>query len=76
MAHDPVWHAEYSRLELAESVAREAYRRARGAAKKAAALDDLRAAGTARWDFEMSATKIVNIADLPANEWARALLPR
>jgi hypothetical protein len=72
MAHDPAWHAEYLRLENAEASARIAYRSARGK-RKEVALEALRVAGAARFDFEMAATKIVNIADLPVAEWARAL---
>ena len=72
MAHNPAWHAEYLRLENAEAAARSAYRRARGV-KKAAALDALRTAGSARWEFEMAATKIVDIASLPVRKWAAAL---
>lgn len=76
MAHNPEWHAEYLRLENAESAARATYRSARGAAKKAAALDVFRAAGKARWDFEMAGVRIVDIATLPTGEYVRALLPR
>lgn len=76
MAHNPAWHAEYARLEHAECVAREAYRTARGAAKKAAALELLRTTGKARWDFEMDATRIIDIATLPPAEFVAALLPR
>ena len=72
MAHDPIWHAEYLRLENSESVAREVYRTARGT-KKAAALEVFRAVGRARWDFEMSGCEIVDIATLPPKEWAAAL---
>jgi hypothetical protein len=86
MAHNPEWHAEYARLELAESIAREAFRSTRRAldrkrvpagAQKAhdAALIALRAAGKARFDFEMAGAVIVNIADLPVAEFCRALLP-
>ena len=74
MAHNPAWHAEYLRLENAEAAARSVYRAARGA-EKAVALDALRVAGAARWDFEMAATKIVDIATLPAREFVAALLP-
>lgn len=73
MAHDPAWHREYLRLENAETAARIAYRAARGVGKKAAALDALRVAGAARFNFEMAATKIVDIATLPAANWTRAL---
>lgn len=76
MPHDLAWHAEYLRLENAEAAARAAYRAARGATKKAAALDVLRATGKARFDFEMAGTRIVDIAALPAGEYVRALLPR
>lgn len=72
MAHNPEWHREYALLELAESKARAAYRSARGA-KKAAALVALCAAGTARFDFEMAGTTIVDVAALPVAEWARAM---
>jgi hypothetical protein len=86
MAHNPEWHAEYARLELAEDIAREAFRSTRRAldrkrvpagAQEAhdAALIALRAAGKARFDFEMAATTIVNIADLPPREFYRALWP-
>jgi len=56
------WHAEYARLEAAQEDARMAYRKARGA-KKESALEVFRAAGKARWDFEMAACTIVNMAD-------------
>jgi hypothetical protein len=59
MTFNPEWHRQYGLLELAESVAREAYRAARGA-RKEAALDALRIAGKARWDFEMAACTIVS----------------
>ena len=72
MTHNPAWHAEYLALENAEAAACAAYRSARGA-KKAAALDVLRVAGKARWDFEMAACRIVDIATLPAAEYVRAL---
>jgi hypothetical protein len=70
------WHAEYARLELAEMKARAAYRSARGAVKKAAALEVFRAAGKARWDFEMAGCRIVDTATLPPAEWLASLLPR
>lgn len=84
MAHDREWHREYGRLELAEGTAREAFQTARrtldrkhppagSQAAYDAALDALRAAGKARFDFEMAATKIVDIATLPVAEWARAI---
>jgi hypothetical protein len=73
MAHNPEWHAEYLLLENAERAASIAYRSARGAVKKAAAMDVLRIAGKARFDFEMAGCRIVNIATLPANEWVKAL---
>ena len=76
MAHDPAWHAEYLRLENAEMAARIAYRSARGIAKKAAALDALRVAGAARFEFEMAACKIVDITTLPPAEYVAALFPR
>ena len=70
------WHAEYLRLENAEAAARAAYRSARGAAKKEAALETFRAAGKARWDFEMAGCQIVDTATLPVKEWVASLLPR
>lgn len=60
MAHDPNWHREYAILELAEMNARAAWRSARGA-KKVAALEVLRTAGAARWEFEMAACRIINV---------------
>lgn len=74
MAHNPAWHAEYLILENAEAAARETYRAARGA-KKAAALDALRVAGQARWDFEMAATQIVDAATLTPREFFAGMLP-
>lgn len=87
MAHNPEWHREYARLELAAGIATEAYRTARRALDRKrppagaqaaydAALTAMRAASTARFDFEMAATVIVDIATLPVAEWARAMLPR
>ena len=76
MAHDPAWHREYLRLENAEAACRATYRAARSPAKKAAALDALRTAGAARWEFEMAATKIVDISTLAPREFIWALLPR
>ncbi len=73
MAHNPAWHAEYLALENAECAARAVYRAARGVAKRTAALDALRLAGAARFNFEMADCRIVDIATLPANEWAKAL---
>lgn len=84
MAHDPAWHREYALLELAEGMAREALHTARRAldrkrppagaqASYDAALDALRAAGRARFDFEMAAAVIVDISALPVAEWAAAL---
>lgn len=72
MSHNPEWHREYARLELAENIARDEYRAARGK-RKEAALSALRAAGTARFDFEMAGAKIVDIATLPVSEWVAAL---
>jgi hypothetical protein len=71
MAHDPDWHREYSRLELAASNASDALRAARkllnrkripaGAhAAYDAALIVARDAGSDRWNFEMAATKVLN----------------
>ena len=76
MAHNPEWHREYARLELAEGVARSAYYAARGKANKAAAMDALRIAGAARYDFEMAATKIVDIATLDGAVAIRGMFPR
>lgn len=81
---DPSYHAEYLRLENAASAASAAWRLAKKAAERknakpaaiealATALDLMRATGKARWDFEMSATRIVDIATLPPLEYARAL---
>lgn len=67
------WNAEYLHLENAESAARIAYRSARGAAKKEAALEIFRAAGKARFDFEMAGCRIVDIATLPTADWVKAL---
>lgn len=85
MAHDPEWHREYYRHELAAETANNAYRSARRAydrkptASAKARLDEtltaMRETGKARWDFEMGSAVIVDIATLPAAEWARALLP-
>jgi hypothetical protein len=69
------WHAEYARLELAEMNARAAYRKARGV-KKELALEVFRAAGKARWDFEMAGCVIVDTATLPPRAWLASLLPR
>jgi hypothetical protein len=73
MTFNPEWHRQYALLELAESVAREAYRAARGKAKKDAAMDALRAACKARFGFEMAGCTIVDIATLPVAEWAKAM---
>ena len=73
MAHSTEWHAEYLRLEIAADAARDEYRAAKrdlgykrvpaGAqARHDAALDALRAASKARWDFEMAACTIVRAA--------------
>ena len=55
------WHAEYLRLENAEAATRAAYRSARGAAKKEAALETFRATpesalGISRWPAARSWT--------------------
>jgi hypothetical protein len=84
MAHNPEWHAEYLRLEIAANKAAAALRDAqrvldrkrRPAGAQAAydaALAVSRAASAARFDFEMTGCKIVDTATLPATEWARAL---
>ena len=84
MAHNSEWHAEYLRLENEQAEASATYRAAnkvasRKNAKPAAiaardtALEALRVAGKARWDFEMAATVIVDIATLPIEEWVAAL---
>ena len=74
MAHNPAWHAEYLRLENAEAAARSVYRAARGA-EKAVALDALRVAGAARWDFEMAATRSWTSRPCRRGEFVAALLP-
>lgn len=87
MAHNPAWHAEYLALENAENAAREGYRLARKALDRKrpsanakgiyeAALSVFRDASKARFDFEMAATSIVDIATLPVNEWVAALRPQ
>jgi hypothetical protein len=87
MAHDVEWHREYARLELAASVASEALRDARRKLERKrpardaqavydAALAASRSASAARWDFEMAATKIVDVSTLEARDWLRAMLPR
>jgi hypothetical protein len=69
LVHDPDWHREYSRLELAASNATDALRAARkllnrkripAGAQEAydAALIVARDAGSARWNFEMVSSKI------------------
>ena len=84
MTHNPAWHAEYARLEMAEEAARETYRLARRLADRKrppadaqsqadAALEMFRAAGKARFDFEMAGTVIVNSADLRPTAWLAAL---
>jgi hypothetical protein len=87
MAHNPEWHAQYLVLENADADARAACRaaekalnRCRTVASRAAAqavydaaLDASRRAGCVRWEFEMAAAVIVDIATLPAAEWARSL---
>jgi hypothetical protein len=70
MAFNPEWHRQYGLLEHAESVARAAYRAARSKAK-AAALDTLRTAGAARYDFEMADCTIVDAATLARPESER-----
>jgi hypothetical protein len=72
MTFNPEWHRQYALLELAEAEARATYRAARGK-RKEAAMDALRIAGKARWDFEMAGCTIVNIATLPVAEWAKAM---
>jgi len=72
MAFNPEWHRQYALLELAESVARAAHRAARGK-RKEAALDALRIASSARFDFEMAGCTIVDVATLPTAEWAKAM---
>ena len=87
MAHDPKWHAEYLQLEIGQNRATAAWREAsRKIARKRvpagaqaaydAALAEMRAASRARYDFEMAGTRVVDIATLPAAEWARALVAR
>lgn len=84
MNHNPAWHAEYLALENAAAAANEVLRVARKALERRrppanaqaaydAALAAARAAGDARWEFEMAATTVVDIASLPIIEWARAL---
>lgn len=83
MAHNPEWHAEYLRLENAHDAAREEYHAASRIAERTltpsdlakyeAALEAMRVAGEARWDFEMAGVQIVDIATLPTDEWARSL---
>ena len=84
MTHNPEWHREYLALENAE---RAASMRFRAAAKKmeykrrpanaeteyAAALEAVRAAGKARWDFEMGATQIADAATLPTGAFFASL---
>lgn len=72
MTFNPEWHRQYAALELAESEARAAYRAAHGK-RKEAALDALRLAGKARFDFEMAGCTIVDVATLPVAEWAKAM---
>lgn len=84
MARTAEWHTEYLHLENAEATAREIYRIAdrnlhrrkppvNARAQYDAAIDLLRVAGKARWDFEMAATTIIDISVLPARAWAAAL---
>ena len=75
MTHNPDWHREYARLENAEMDARLAYRSARGA-KKAIALETFRAAGKARFDFEMAGAVIVDISTMPTKLFWQAMLAR
>jgi len=89
MAHNPTWHAEYVALENAEAEARAIYRAAKAAHARArtevsqavraveilAALEAFRAAGKARWEFEMEGAQIVDVATLSAPEFVRALMP-
>lgn len=84
---DAAWHAEYARLERAAAEASETWRIARRALDRKrppadaqaaydAALERSRAASAARFDFEMAATKIVDIAtSTDPREFVRALLP-
>jgi hypothetical protein len=70
MTFNPTWHAEYLKLEqaheaaasrLAQAARRLEYKRrpANAEAEYAAALAEARAAGDARWNFEMAACTIV-----------------
>ena len=76
-------HAAYLILENAERAAATAYTAARRAAARknprpgaaaaaAAALETLRAAGAARFNFEMAGATIVDIATLEPAAWATA----
>jgi len=87
MAHNPEWHREYARLELAASKATAAWRDAKRLIERKrvpmgarvaydAALAAIKTASRARFDFEMAGARIVNIATLPITEWARAMGPR
>ncbi len=80
-----VWHAQYLALEIAASAASERLHTARRAlnrkrppvnaqAEYDAALAASRIAGKARWDFEMAATVIVDVATLPTKQWAASLV--
>lgn len=86
MAHDPAWHAEYASLDLAKDLASAAFHKAQRALERKAtaqrqaaydaALEALRAAGKARWDFEMAATTVVDIATLPTGQFWAAMRSR
>ena len=87
MAHNPEWHREYLALENAEQAASIRFRAAQKAmdrkrrsagaeAEHASALEALRAAGKARWDFEMAATVIVDSATLPGAKFFASLKRR
>jgi hypothetical protein len=84
MTRTAEWHREYLRLENAAAAASAELRAAGRAlgykrvpagaqARYDAALEAARETGRARWEFEMAATVIVDIATLPAAEWAAAL---
>ena len=89
MTFDPAWHTKYMELEVAETEAQIAYRtvkksfhRARTDETKSVresamleALDALRLAGKARWEFEMSGTRVVDIATLRPDHFV-SLSPR
>jgi hypothetical protein len=75
MTYNPEWHRQYGLLELAESIARNTYRAARGK-KKDAAMIVLCSAGKARFDFEMAGCTIVDVATLAPAEWLKAMCPK